>query len=268
MTTSTIPRRSGLLPGLLYAAGALLLAATFVARFRAHDLPGLEDRPWVVALVVASIVLSVLGWIGISLVGRRVIAETGIEGLATIGLIAGLHFAVSHTAVIVGTMLRPLFGPFVIFIAGLGDEGIPCLLLAVIITLLPRPGTLMLTNLALFTLNCVFGGMFGLIQLLFVTVSIALGEMILAAMGVTTGDTLKQPRAKPPASIVWRMAITIGMLNAAPLFVQYCIYQVLYRLQYATWFIVAGTLIPGFLYGAIGGAIGTLLGFRLRRIAR
>ncbi|HVX64439.1 MAG TPA: hypothetical protein VHC19_27700 [Pirellulales bacterium] len=268
MNSTTARRRTPLPLSLLYVGLVAALAWAFIAKFRANDLPGLQDRPWVLGLVIASLAISAAGWIGVALVLRRVLDAVGVEGLATIGLISGLHFAVSYTAVLFATMLRPLFGPFVIFVTGLGDEGIPCLLLAVLITLLPRPGTLMLTYLTLFTLNCVFGGSFGLIQLLFVTISIALGEGILAAMRVTTGESLRQTGASPSPAIVWRMAVAVGLVNAAPLLVQYCVYQVMYRLELATWFIAAGTLIPGFLYGGIGAAIGTLLGFRLRRIAR
>ncbi len=268
MNFPTARRRTPLLLSLLYLGIAAALASAFIAKFRANDLPGLQGRPWVVAAVVASLALSAIGWIGVALVGRRVMESVGIEGMATIGLISGLHFAVSYTATLFGTMLRPLFGPFVIFVTGLGDEGIPCLLLAVVVTLLPRPGTLMLNYLTLFTLNCVFGGSFGLIPLLFVTISIVLGETILAATGMTTGASLRRTGASPSAAVIWRMALTIGVVNAAPLAVQYCLYQVMFRLEFATWFIVAATLIPGFLYGAIGSAIGTLLGFRLRRIAR
>ncbi|HEV7226448.1 MAG TPA: hypothetical protein VGN42_27330 [Pirellulales bacterium] len=251
-----------------YAALAALLAATFIAQFRANDLPGLQDRPWILRVVVASLVVSVAGWIGVFWFGHRVIERAGVEGLATIGLIAGIQFAISYASTIAGSMLRPLLGPFTIFATGPADEGLPCLLLAVLIVLLPRPGTLMLTYLTLFALNCIFGGSFGLIQLLFVTVSIALGETILALARITTGTSLQEPAAMPPRGVVLRVAVTIGLVNAAPLLVQYCLYQALYRLEFATWFIVAGTLVPGFLYGAIGGAIGARLGYRLRRTAK
>lgn len=268
MTTPLARRRSNSLLSLAYVALAALLAATFIAQFQANDLPGLKDRPWILRVVVASLVVSAAGWIGVFWRGRRVIERAGVEGLATIGLIAGIQFAISYASTIAGSMLRPLLGPFFIFVTGPADEGLPCLLLAVLIVLLPRPGTLTLTYLTLFVLNCIFGGSFGLIQLLFVTVSIALGETILALARVTTGPSLQQPAATPPRGVVLRLAVTIGAVNAAPILVQYCIYQALYRLEFATWFIVASTLIPGFLYGAIGGAIGARLGYRLRRTAR
>jgi len=268
MNPTTGRRPAGLVFGLAYAILAALAAATFAAQFQSAPPPGLADRPWIWRLVVASIVLSVAGWIGMLVFGRRTIERVGVEGLATIGLISGMQFAISYTSVILGTMLHPLFGPFVIFVTGPGDEGLPCLLLGALVTLLPRPGTLMLNYATLFVLNCIFGGSFGLVPILFATVSIVLGESILALSRVTTGDVLKQTGDQPPQGAVWRVGATIGIVNAAPLLVQYGLFQVFYRLEFATWFILAGTLIPGFLYGAIGGAIGVRLGYRLRRTAR
>ena len=268
MNPTTARRRAGLLFGLAYAILAALVAATFAAQFQAAPPLGLADRPWIWRLVVTSIVLSVAGWIGMLVFGRRTIERVGVEGLATIGLISGVQFAISYTSVILGTMLHPLLGPFVIFVTGPGDEGLPCLLLGVLLTLLPRPGTLMLNYATLFVLNCIFGGSFGLVPILFVTVSIVLGESIFAIARVTTGGVLEQTGDRPPPGAVWRIGATIGVVNAAPLLVQYGLYQVFYRLEFATWFIAAGVLIPGFLYGAIGGAIGVRLGYRLRRTAR
>ena len=268
MTRPIVRRRAGLLFAVAYAAFAVLVIAAFAAQFQSAPLPGLENRPWIWRLVVASIVLSVAGWIGMLAFGRRTIERVGVEGLATIGLIAGMQFAISYTSVILNTILRPLFGPFSTFVTGPGDEGLPCLLLAALIVLLPRPGTLMLNYATLFVLACIFGGSFGLVPILFVTVSIVLGECILAAARVTTGSELKLPGDRPPPGVVWRVGATIGLVNAAPLLVQYGLFQVFYRLEFATWFIAASVLIPGFLYGAIGGAIGVQLGYRLRRTAR
>ena len=268
MTQPLLRRRAGLLFAVAYAALAVLVIAAFAAQFQSNPPLGLANRPWIWRLVVASIVLSVAGWIGMLAFGRRTIERVGVEGLATIGLVAGMQFAISYTTTIVGSVLRPLFGPFVIFVTGPGDEGLPCLLLAALIVLIPRPGTLMLTYATLFVLNCIFGGSFGLVPILFTTISIALGETILAAARVTTGETLRRPADRPAPGAVWHVGATIGLVNAAPLLAQYGLYQVFYRLEMPTWFIAAAVLIPGFLYGAIGGAIGVQLGYRLRRTAR
>jgi hypothetical protein len=141
-------------------------------------------------------------------------------------------------------------------------------LLAVLLTLYPRPGTLMLSHLASFVLNCVFGGFFGLITVLFVTLSIVLGEGMLALARVTTGPSLIEPRVTPSASIVARLALGVGLANALPFPAQYGFSMALYRMPYETWYIVAVTLVPGMLYGAIGAAVGTHLGYKLRRTAR
>lgn len=268
MIQPLLRRRAGLLFAVAYAALAVLVIAAFAAQFQSAPPPGLAGRWWIAWLVALSFVLSITGWICTFVFGRRTIEHAGVEGLATIGLISGMQFAISYTSVILNTILRPLFGPFSTFVTGPGDEGLPCLLLAVLVVLFPRPGTLMLNYAALFVLNCIFGGSFGLVPILFVTVSIVLGEGILAAARVTTGSVLKQPGDRPPLGAVWRVGATIGVVNAAPLLVQYGLFQVFYRLEFATWFIAASVLIPGFLYGAIGGAIGVRLGYRLRRTAR
>ncbi|HUY88277.1 MAG TPA: hypothetical protein VMV10_06060 [Pirellulales bacterium] len=120
MTQPLARRRTGLLFVLAYAALAALVTATFAAQFQASPPPGFADRPWIWRLVVLSISLSLAGWIGMLAFGRRTIERVGIEGLATIGLAAGLQFAISYTSTIVGTILHPLFGPFVIFVTGPG----------------------------------------------------------------------------------------------------------------------------------------------------
>jgi hypothetical protein len=251
-----------------YGALATFLTVVFSAQFLANDLPTLQDRPLLLASVIACLVVSMAGWIGIATFGLGVAERVGVEGLVTIGLVAGLHFAVTYTSMIGGIALRTLLGPLAIFITGIGDEAIPCLLLAVLLTLYPRPGTLMLTNLTSFVLNCVFGGFFGLFTVVFVTVSIVLGESALALARVTTGPSLAEPRATPTASIVARLALGVGLANALPYPAQYGLSMAMYRMHYETWYVIAVTLGPGLAYGAIGAAAGTHLGYKLRRTAR
>jgi len=251
-----------------YGAVLTLLSVVFGAQFVANDLPVMRDRPLLLGVVIVSLGLSLVGWLGIAVFGRRIVEGIGTEGLVTIGLVAGLHFVVTYTSMIVGVALRTLLGPMAIFITGIADEGIPCLLLAILLTLYPRPGTLMLTNMASFVLNCVFGGFFGLMTVLYVTVSIVLGEGALALMRVTTGPSLRETRRAPPWTTVTRVALGVGLANALPFPAQYGFSMALYRMHYGTWFIVAVTLFPGLIYGMLGAAVGTSLGYKLRRTAR
>lgn len=56
----------------------------------------------------------------------------------TIAVLAALHFAVSFAARMAGGVLYVFLGPWSTFVDGIGGEGIPCLLLAVTIVLVPR----------------------------------------------------------------------------------------------------------------------------------
>jgi hypothetical protein len=250
--------------------GVLLtfLSVVFGAQFLANDFPAMRQRPLLLGIVMVSLGLSLAGWVGVAVWGRRVVDRIGTEGLVTIGLVAGLHFVVTYTSMIANMALRTLLGPMATFITGIADEGIPCLLVAILLTLYPRPGTLMLTNMASFVLNCVFGGFFGLMTVLFVTVSIVLGEGSLALMRVTTGPSLRTPRAVPDWTIVFRVALGVGLANALPFPAQYGFSMALYRMHYPAWYIVAVTLFPGLIYGMLGAAVGTRLGYKLRRTAR
>ena len=264
----TSRRQSNCLAAVGYGALLTILAVVFAAQFAADDLPALRDRPFVLGFVIVCLGLSLAGWVAIAVLGRRVVEQIGTQGLVTIGLVAGLHFVVTYTSLIANMALRVLLGPMAIFITGIADEGIPCLLLAVLLTLYPRPGTLMLTHMASFVLNCVFGGFFGLMTVLYVTVSIVLGETALALMRVTTGTRLREPRPRPDANIVWRVALGVGLANALPFPAQYGFSMALYRAHYPSWFIVAVTLGPGLVYGLLGAAVGTRLGYKLRRTRR
>ncbi|HEX5442726.1 MAG TPA: hypothetical protein VFW87_02805 [Pirellulales bacterium] len=251
-----------------YAAITLLLAATFWGKFQAQGLPNIAHEPWVRTVLAAALLLALAGWLAISCSINRVTNAIGVEGLAIIGLFAGAHFAVTFGSMIAGGAVYALLGPFSAFITGVADVGIPALLMAALVVLIPRPGTLMLAYLAQFLLMCLFGGSFDVFQLVPVTVSIVLGEGALAIAGATTSNLLRQPGGKPPRGAVARTALAIALAKAAAVVVQYAIYMVFYRLYYATGYIVAIALIPYFGYGGIGAALGVKLGYRLRRVAR
>lgn len=202
------------------------------------------------------------------LLGRRAVRTIGVEGLATIALFAALHFACSYASRIGGNILAGLLGPFATFVAGLGGEGATSLLLAAAVVTIPRTGTFALSTVTVFLLNALFAGQFGLVDVLFVAVSAALGELCLALCGVTTTPWLRRPARRIPLPAVAAVAVSLGVANAATLYSQFCLIQVLHRLFFAAWYVTAVALITGLAYGGIGAGLGAVVGFRLRRTRR
>jgi hypothetical protein len=235
----------------------LLTGSTLFAQFDTHD-------PFRAAVALISLLGSLAGWLVWLTWGRRAVRRIGIEGLCVIALFAGLHIAVSYASRIGGYVLWAILGPFSVFLAGIGNEGLTSLLIAATIVLVPRPGTFLLSSATVFLINALFTGQFGIVDLLFVTISIVSAEVLLAGLGITTGRQMADSHAAS-ASIVLRLAIAIGVANMATLYAQYCIAAVVYRLEFDGWYLAALSLVTGLLYGALGAAAGTVLGFRLRK---
>lgn len=187
--------------------------------------------------------------------------------LSAIAMVAALHFVVSFAARLSGTILYVFLGPLYVFLNGIGDEGIPCLLVAVIVTLIPRVGTAALTITTVFLLNGICSGSFSVAAAMLVLVSIVSHEVILGLFGITKLERLESTAAAATPALVARTALAIGLANGAALYGQFAISINIYEFHFDIWFVHAVALIVGVGYGAIGAAIGTRWGFQLRKTA-
>jgi hypothetical protein len=187
--------------------------------------------------------------------------------MATIAVMAALHFVVSYVSALLFGLLQFLFGPLAIFVEAIASTGIGSLLAAITITLFPRPGTATLLLVTVSFLNGIFGGYFGLPSWLFVLATAAIYECVLAAMGVTVGPTFRRPAKDAPGDAIIRGILAIGLAKGTALGLQYVFQVWLYRFYYSVEYMLAVALIGGLLYAAIGTAIGIKLGYRLRRVA-
>jgi hypothetical protein len=217
-------------------------------------------------VAATSLIGSLAGWLAWLVWGRRIVRRIGIDGLCVIALLAGLRVVVSYASRVGGTVLWALLGPYSVFVAGIGNEGLTCLLLAATIVLVPQPGTFLFSSITVFLLNALFSGHFGAVELLFISISIVLGESLLAVAGVTTSRKPTPGRAAR-MSLAVRVALAIGVANMAKLYAQYCVAAVVYRLEFDGWYLAALSLVTGLLYGSLGAAAGTLIGLRLRKTA-
>lgn len=185
--------------------------------------------------------------------------------LSTIAMVAALHFVVSFAARLSGTILYAFLGPFYVFLNGIGDEAIPCLLVAVIVTLIPRVGTAALTIVTVFLLNGIVSGSFSVAAATYVLVSVACHESVLLLFGVTRLERTEATAAFASTSLLLRTAVAVGLANGVALYGQFLISMKFYDFHFDMWYLHAVALIAGVGYGAIGAAIGTRWGFQLRK---
>ncbi|HEX4130767.1 MAG TPA: hypothetical protein VHZ24_12050 [Pirellulales bacterium] len=187
--------------------------------------------------------------------------------MATIALVAAMHFVVSYASVLAGMLLWTLLGPLAVFVTGIADQGIPCLLLAMLLVLIPRVGVAAWSLATVFVLNTLFGGFAGVPSLAYIGVSIVVHETLLAASGITTTSLLRVPRPRPKVATVLRVALVLGLCKAVNVFAQFTLAKLLFRFMFADWYLISASLVTGLGYGSVGAAIGLVLGYRLRRVA-
>ncbi len=222
-----------------------------------------------VAITVLCVVSSVIAWCFVPWAGRRIVERIGVEGLTTIALLSGAHFIVAYASRLAGYVLAGVAGPFAVFLAGIGNEGLTSLLVAALVVLVPRVGVIALSSLTVFSLQAVFTGQLGFVDLSMVTVSIVVQELFAWLLGVTRGSAINNWRRNHSSlAIVARVGLAIGLGNAMTLYAQFCLVQTLYRLYFAPWYIAAVAVVTGLIYGGIGALGGAALGLQLRRTAR
>lgn len=218
-------------------------------------------------LVILTLAVTLATGVVLAATWRRVVANIGNAGLATISVVAGLQFAVSYASRLVGYVLGAALGPMYIFVDGIGSKGLSCLFLGLLVALIPKPGVMALALATLFVLNLFTSGQAGLVAIIFVTVSLGLHELLGAALGVTTGRKPTPAAGWTDGSFVLRVGLTIGLANGLALYAQYALYELLLRLYFDEWYKLSVSLVTGFLFGGSGAACGAVLGLRLRRTA-
>ncbi|MEQ1507248.1 MAG: hypothetical protein ABMB14_33775, partial [Myxococcota bacterium] len=217
--------------------------------------------PSAFALAVAA---SIVGWGWLARGWRRFLATTPTSDLVTIALFAAATFAVGAAFQLVGAVIATALGPLAPLITGLPDDAFRAVLLATLLTLLPRVGVFAAAAAIGFLMRGLVLGSFHPVDWLYVGSSIALHEAGLWLAGIT-----RDPRWRDgSAAARWsRLTIGLGVPNAVAVVLGLASTAMLYRLWFAGWYVAALALIPGLLYVAIGCRLAVPIADGLRRIA-
>lgn len=207
---------------------------------------------------------SAVGWGMWAAGSRRFLRDTSTADLVTIAMFSALTFVVGAAFQLVGMGVATVLGPLAPLITGLPDDAFRAVLLGTLLTALPRPGVFAAAATVGFLMRGIVLGSFHPVDLLYVGTVIAVTEIGLWLAGITRDPAWRD--ASPNAQWV-RLSLGLGLSNAICVLLGLSTSAVLYRLYFATWYVVALAVIPGFLYVAVGCRLAVPIAASLRRIA-
>jgi hypothetical protein len=201
----------------------------------------------------------------VALRGGRWLRERPTSALMTIGLFSSLTFLVGAFGRVLTMGMATLLGPFATLLTGLVDDAFRYTLLATLVTLLPRPGTLALAVGTGWLLSGVAMGSFGPTDLLFLCSRIFFLEALLWLTGVT-----RDPRWRDGAAVsrFLRLVTGFGLASLLSSATGLALHMVLFRLFYADWYVAMILLGPGFLYVVAACAVAVPFAASLRKVQR
>ena len=147
-------------------------------------------------------------------------------------------FVVSTATDILAMSVGAVLGPFATLLTGVLYDAGRTVLLATLLQLQPRPGTIALSILCSWLGRGVLMGTIGPPDLIYTGAAIALGEAFGWLSGITRGRPIGFGR------LVVAFAPANALLTVAGLW----LHTVLYRLHFANWYILLQVALPGFLY--------------------
>jgi hypothetical protein len=203
---------------------------------------------------------------GLAWTGRRLrgwLDAFATSELMTVSLFGSALFIVSAASDLLSMSLGLLLGPFSALVTSLVSDVGRTVLLATLLTLLPRPGTLTLSILVGALLRAFTSGAVSPADLVFLGVSVAAHEGFAWAGGLTRGGAW---RDAPDGARFLRLAVAFGGAAVATTLSGLWISVVLYRLFYAPWFMGLLVLVPGLLYAVIACRIATGFAASLRAV--
>lgn len=193
----------------------------------------------------------------------RWLRTSSTADLTTIAVFATLGFVVTAATAVLSAGLAAVLGPFSMLVTGLLSDCLRSALLATLIVLLPRRGTATLFLLLGWLMQGIALGAFSPTDFVFVGARIFWLESFLWLAGLTRGTGWRDE------GITARfLRLTVGFAGASLLSMAGAIASqiVLFRLYYATWFVLLMLALPGFLYDVLACALAVSFAASLRRV--
>ncbi len=183
--------------------------------------------------------------------------------LVTLACFASVQFVVGTAAQIVGLGVAAALGPFATMLTGLFDDALAVTLLATLVSLQPRVGTVALCSLLAWGLRGLATGALNPMDALFVASRVCFYEGALYLAGLTRGGAW---RDSPALSRWLRLGLGFGLASMLSAATSMVLHTVLYRLFFAEWYVVMIVLGPGLLYTLAAVGVADRVAQSLRRV--
>lgn len=216
-------------------------------------------------------VLSLAAFVGgAGLTLRRVrgwLDAAATSELMTIALFGSALFLVGTIADLVAMGVGALLGPLSSLLTGLLSDLGRYTLLATLITLLPRVGTLTLAILTGWFLRGFTTGSFAPVDLLYTGTAIGIGEAFAWVAGLSRGGGGRPDwRDGTPGARWARLSLGFGGAAVCTTLAGLWMHIILFRLFFAPWYMAMQVLVPGLLYTVLACRIATGFAASLRRV--
>lgn len=230
-----------------------------------------EERPLYVARgnrgavlgFLATAALAGLGWTWVASCLRGWLNRFATSELMTIALFGSAQLVVGVATDLVAMGLGALLGPFATLVTGLVTDVARTVLLVALLTLLPRPGVMALCLLTGWLGRGLLVGGFSPVDVVYVGASVALGEGMAWAAGLTRGAAWRE---QGPVARWGRLVFGLGLPSVGVTLVGLLLHVVLYRLYFAPWYVALQAAGPGFVYVAVAAWFAVPFADSLRRV--
>ena len=223
-------------------------------------LPLDVERPaeFAMAVTAVSVAAAVLLLLYVFARGAGLLAGFTTRQIVLIALVAAASVVLVNLPVFfLANITLSLMGPLGLLVDALLSEFLYSALLVALIAVIPRQGVCTMVAGVRFLLGGLLLGMLTPVGLLHTAVSALTLEAAVWFSGVTR---------RPVDSLGLRLLISFAAANALISWVGFQLAIVLFRLNYAGWYIALSVFLGGFLYSLAGAAAGRRIGRRLAQL--